>query len=296
MTDASIIGPERGAEPPPDLVAHWSGEAGILPAGAGWAPLHGGRTNASWRVSGGGGAFVVKLFRPGSGTPLFPNDPEAEAAALTALTDTGLAPRLLAKAITPAGASVVYAHVAGRGWRPGDDPADVARALARLHREPAPPVLPEASSEPAALRAQALGMLAGLGEAGAALAAREPTPAAGLPAVRPVFLHGDATASNTLVTPGGITFIDWQCPARGDPGLDLAIFLSPAMQTVSGNRPLTATETARFLSAYRDETVAARYRALAPLFHWRMAAYCLWRAARGDEGYREAAALELAQL
>jgi hypothetical protein len=40
----------------------------------------------------------------------------------------------------------------------------------------------------------------------------------------------------------------------------------------------------------------ARYNALRPLFHWRMAAYCLWRAARGDIGYAQAAALEIAAL
>ena len=44
-------------------------------------------------------------------------------------------------------------------------------------------------------------------------------------------------------------------------------------------------EEQRFLSAYGDAETASRYQALAPWFHWRMAAYCLWRASSGATDY-----------
>lgn len=260
-------------------------------------PLSGGRTNAVWRIepAAGGEAVVCKLYRPEGGTPLFGNDPAAERVALEALADGGLAPRPIAAGETAVGCSLVYAHVAGRGWSGQDDPAPVARALARLHRAPASAGLPEKPMAAEALRAQTLGMLAGLGARGAELAQLGPTLPV-LPPARRVFLHGDATAGNTLVTARGITFIDWQCPARGDAAEDLAIFLSPAMQIVSGNAPLPVVQEAAFLAAYGDVQTVARYRALKPVFHWRMAAYCLWRAARGDAGYAQAAGTEIAAL
>lgn len=241
-------------------------------------------------------SLVCKLYRPGGDTPLFANDPAAEAAALAALSGTGLAPRLVAASRTPAGGSLVYSHVAGRPWRNGDDPAAVARALSRLHAAPLPADLPRLPVGAAAVSAQAHEMLDGLGAAGATLAARLPAGTVGMPAPARVFIHGDATAGNVLVGPDGITFIDWQCPAAGDPCEDLATFLSPAMQALSGNAPLTPEAEDAFLSAYGDAETVARFRALAPFYHGRMAAYCQWRAARGDAGYGAAAELEIARI
>lgn len=288
-------GVEAGA-PPPDLVAHWTQETPLAPADATWTALHGGRTNALWRVDGGGRSFVVKLFRPGSDTPLFPNNPAAETAALKALAGSGLAPDLVAFERTGAGPSLVYAHVTGQVWRPSDGPGVVAEALARLHASPAPDTLPATPGGAEYLLAQGRQILAEIGSDGARLDVLTPDAPRKLPEVCPVFLHGDCTAGNALVTETGVTFIDWQCPARGDPTLDIAVFLSPAMQAMSGNPPLTVGEEAAFLAAYADPDVAARYSALAALYHWRMAAYCLWRAARGDAGYADAAELELARL
>lgn len=285
-----------GPRPPAALVAHWTATDPILPAEARWTALQGGRTNALWRVDAPRGAAVVKLFRPGSDTPLFRNDPAAEARALDALAGSGLAPVLIATGETPLGPSLIYAHVTGRVWRPGDGAGSVARALARLHGFALPDELASASGQAQALRDHGREILKAVGPRGRALAGEEPDLPRSVPPVDDVFLHGDCTAGNALVTDAGITFIDWQCPARGDPTIDLAIFLSPAMQAVSGNRPLSAEDEAAFLAAYGDAAVAARYRAMAPLHHWRMAAYCLWRAARGDEGYAEAAQLEAHKL
>jgi Ser/Thr protein kinase RdoA (MazF antagonist) len=283
--------------PPATLVAHWVG-AGVVAPGATWRALPGGNTNRVWRIEApirDAPALVCKLYRPGGDTPLFRNDPAAEATALRALAGTGLAPAFVAAAETAAGRSLAYAHVAGRAWRPEDAVASVAAALARLHAVPAPPELPAFLSDEPALRAQTRDMLAMIGAAGQDLARIEP-PAVSAPDVTPVFVHGDATAGNVLIGAAGVTFIDWQCPGRGDPAGDLAVFLSPGMQAICGNPPLSTTQAAAFLAAYGNPATVARYNALRPLFHWRMAAYCLWRAARGDDGYTQAAALEIAAL
>lgn len=283
-------------EPPAALVSYWSKRIGGPFVNADWQPLAGGRTNRLWRVTGAQQDLVVKLFRPEAQTPLFCNDPQAEVRALEALHGIGIAPEFVANGVTDVGPSLVYAHVEGRRWQPRDEIAPVARALAKLHATPVPEKFSRAPAQAEELRRQAHDMLAQTGAAGAAILALEPEPQSDAVLPGNVFLHGDPTAGNTLVSGRSITFIDWQCPTCGDPVLDLSVFFSPAMQVVSGNRPLNHAGEQAFLAAYGDDDVARRYRALAPLLHWRMAAYCLWRAARGDAGYGEAAALEAARL
>ena len=56
-----------------------------------WLPLAGGRTNRLWRV----GQAVIKAYDPAAASPLFPNDPAAEARALAQLGPIGLAPDLI---------------------------------------------------------------------------------------------------------------------------------------------------------------------------------------------------------
>ncbi len=297
-------GARKVGAPPPGLAAFWSkARPDLLGGDTRWRVLSGGWTNAVWRVSTGADTLVVKLYRPDAATPLFANDPDAEVASLRALAGTGLAPELLGWAETPLGRSLVYRHVAGRPWGGADDPAIAAAALARLHDIPAPAILPCIPPDPDRLRSEARAMLEGLGEAGDALAAIEPAVRPEPPAGPPVFTHGDATAANVLVSGQRATLIDWQCPVIGDAADDLAVFLSPAMQAVSGNRPLSQSAEAAFLDGYAASrsggagaVVVDRYRARTPVYHWRMAVYATWRARRGDGAYTGAADREIAQL
>jgi len=94
----------------------------------------------------------------------------------------------------------------------------------------------------------------------------------------------------------GPRLIDWQCPAVGDPCEDLGLSLWPAMRMAHGAAPLTRAEEARALRAYGTPEVRARLRMLRPWFYWRMAAYCLWRMARGDSGARAGWMMERAAL
>lgn len=252
-----------------------------LPAlrSATWVALTGGRTNQVWRV----GDLVVKRSVPGAESPLFPNDPLAEAAALRLVAPHGLAP-----ALRHTGHGwLAYDHSAGQPWQ-GGDPGPVAAVLAAVHALPAAPFR-QVGSGSAALLQQARGILA---QCDGAL-----PPPPEIPDVPPIMsrlIHGDAVAGNVVVGAAGVRLIDWQCPAMGDPAEDLAAFLSPAMQWLYRGEILTAEQEAAFLAAYSDSEVSQRFRALKPLFRWRMAAHCLWKAARGDAEYRAALALELA--
>lgn len=264
---------------PPDPLAAAVRAACPDLAGHDWRPERGGRVNRLWRV----GPAMVKLLPAEGASPLFPNSAADEALALRHLGLRGLAPRLLA-----AGPGwVAYVRVPGRTWRSG--PGVAAAALAALHQSD--PALP--------FRATPAGSAAVLAQ-GRAIAADlpavpPPPPDPGVPPPgRLRLVHGDAVAGNLVTVPGGAVWIDWQCPALGDPADDLAAFLSPAMQALYRGRPLAADEAAAVLAAYPDRETVARYRALAPVLHWRLAVHCLWRAARGAPGYAAAAAQELA--
>ncbi len=261
---------------------------GLDPGGAVWVPLRGGRVNRLWRV----GDWVVKLYHPRGATPLFPNDAAAEAAALTALRGRGLAPRLVAAAPGDAPPCLVYDHLDGPSAAATPDAAGAL--LARLHAEAPPSGLRRLSGGADILR-QGDAMVAALPGA-LARRLRALRPAAPPPPDETVFLHGDPVPANIVSTPDGPRLIDWQCPAAGDPAEDLAIHLSPAMQAIYGQGPLTPAQEAAFLDAYGHPARCRALAAAAPARHWRMAAYCLWKAARGDSAYGAAAELELERL
>lgn len=278
-----MTAPARQPDAPPDdpgpSAALAAQVVATLPqvAGAAWVPLAGGRVNRLWQA----GAVVVKLYAAAGGSPLFPNDAVAEADALRFAAPHGLAPELLGAGPHGDACWIAYAHVAGQPWRQGA--AVAGRLLARLHALPAPDGLPLRTG----------GSTAVLAAAAVMGGAPWPAPAdPGIAAAPPAPLHGDPVPGNIIVGPRGARLIDWQCPGRGDPAEDLALFLSPAMQWLYRGVPLSGDEVGEFLAAYGDAATVARYRALAPVLHWRIAAHCRWRARRGDAGYARAMALE----
>ncbi len=268
--------------------------AGIAAEGSEWHPYSGGRTNAIWRIGSGAQALVCKLYLPASASPLFPNDSAAEWNALRALSGTGLAPEPVATLATELGPCIVYRNVEGEPVRSGI--AQVAEIMTRLHRFALPAGLRHLSGGSEQLRLQGQAILDDC-RSPEARELRNACPTVDCPASsRSVFLHGDVVPSNVLTGPTGVTFIDWQCPAAGDAAEDIAIFLSPAMRSLYGGRPLSFDEQTAFLQAYGSPEIAWRYRRLEPLYHWRMAAHCLWKAERGAVDYRDALQLERAAL
>lgn len=244
-------------------------------AGAEWQVLAGGRTNRLWRVGG----FTVKRYAVDAASPLFPNDAKAEARALGLFAPLGIAPVLRA-----AGADwLIYEHAEGAVW--SGDPAPVALALYRLHT---------ARVAAGAFRQAANGSAAVLADAARIFALAGPPDDPGLEPVVPVPIHADAVVGNVLDTKGGPLLIDWQCPAMGDPAEDLCTFLSPAMNWLYAGAIMPPDRAEAFLRAYPDAETAARAREMMPVYRWRIAAHCAWKAARGDADYAQALRMELA--
>ncbi len=275
-------------------------ETGLIAAQAAWVPLAGGRTNRIWRIGSGADALVCKLFGADAGSLLFPNDPSAEARIMRHLGGenraAGLAADMVAELATPLGPCLIYRHVPGTAWTPGDPVAWVARALARLHRLAPVAGLRRVGSGSAALAAQGREILDQC-KSPAADRLRDAMPVGEVAGpVAGTLLHGDPVPGNVIIGERGVTLIDWQCPALGDPCDDLATFLSPAMQLVYAGASLDGATERAFLAAYADGGVVARLSRLRPWFHWRMAAHCLWKAERGQPGYDAGMDLELAAL
>lgn len=254
-------------------------------------PLTGGRTNRLWRFSSHGRDLVCKMFAGGS-TPLFPNDGRVEADTIAHLDGADLAPEFVTFIQIPGAVALVYHRLDGIVWSGAVDP--VAQLLHRLHRV-APLPLRRMAKSPLEILQQGDAMLSQVqnSEADHLLRVRPSPPTC---ALEQVMLHGDPVPSNIVQNDTSLRLIDWQCPAIGDPTEDMAIFLSPAMQHLFGGRGLTPHEVDTFLKAYADPVRSARYLALAPLYHWRMAAYCLWKTQHGDPEYKAGYALELKRL
>ncbi len=266
----------------------------IAPQSAQWTELSGGRTNRVWRVQDSATDFVCKLYCGADNNPMFANNPRAEYACLTHLNGLKIAPEPVRFLTVPRGQVLIYRYIDADLWT--QDCPSVARILHRVHTLAPPPRLPTSPIGSKAILDHASAILSMLPAAEAArIHPLRPEPVV-VPPVAPAFVHGDVVPANVLNTQDGVVLIDWQCPALGDPASDLACFLSPAMQTVYGTRPLTADQQTAFLASYPDPETTARYRQLQPAYHFRMAAYCLWRVAQGNQDYQPAFKAEQSAL
>jgi len=263
-----------------DTLADLVTARGLSTAKALWVALDGGRTNQTWRVTDGARQIVVKLFAQDTRNPLFPNNPASEIQALRHLEGHTLAPKLVDHFATPLGQCVIYEHLQGRTWR--SDPAQAAKLMKRLHHIDAPEGLRNAPDGSLALHRQGE-MILRMCPPSEAGRVRDLLPETEVPpSGATCLLHGDPVPGNIIGEGRDLRLIDWQCPAVGDPCEDIAIFLSPAMQLAYRGTALSLAEKQVFLTAYGDANTLKRYANIAPWYHWRMLAYCLWQYARGD--------------
>ncbi len=280
-------------QPPPGLVAQLSTQ-GLIRHDVTFEVLYGGRTNHVWKVLSGNSDAVLKLFSTGFQNPLFRNDARLESECLRTLNSFGFVPNLRATGSFGDDSWVYYDHAPGVPWQ--DDVSGVAHLLGRLHQIPVNLDLPNGRNGSADLEQHACQILADChAEERRSLLAKKPQ-AQVPPLSARCLIHGDPVAGNILQSKNGLTLIDWQCPAFGDPCEDLAIFLSPAMQQLYRGAPLSEAEETLFLKAYDQPDITERYLSLRPWFAWRMAAYCLWRAENGAADYAIGYELEVEAL
>ncbi|MBJ3763160.1 aminoglycoside phosphotransferase family protein [Maribius pontilimi] len=276
-------------------LARWVEARDLSERGAIWQRLGPTRTNLVWRVTGAGGnPVVVKLFAPTRSTPLFPNDADAEWRALDVLQGSGLAPAPIARATTPWGPIILSTFVPSAG-EPG--PHALGAGLRDLHgRDPLHELRRLALDGPA-LIATGHAMLDDCDvDRAARLTALAPEPPAPEGPGRASFLHGDPVASNVLAKDGRAVFVDWQCPASGDPVFDIACALSPSMRLSCGRTPFSESEIDAVLRGYGDEETGGRYRRWSAVFAWRFACYAAWCGANGREGRASGFRAEIALL
>lgn len=256
--------------------------------------LPGGRTNAVWKVTTETESIVIKLYQDLSDNPLFPNDPASELICLRALSGRGLVPDLIAADVDTTPPWICYRHIDGRPWLNTVEP--VAQGLLGIHKSAAPKGLRRLPSGSRAVARQTQAILSRCSGAEADRLLGEMPEVLHVPAGDVGLIHGDPVPGNILETDRGLRFIDWQCPAIGDPCEDIALFLSPAMQLLYRGAILDRTEERAFLTAYAAPDVTQRVQMLRPWFHWRMAAYCLWRVQAGAHEYADGLEAERAAL
>ena len=107
-----------------------------------------------------------------------------------------------------------------------------------------------------------------------------------------LLLHTDVVPGNLILGDEGLRLIDWQCPAIGDPIIDIMMFLSPGMHEIYGSGKLSMKDYETFLMSLTPK-LRNRYNRIGPLYHWRLAAYCFWKAEQGFIKYEKAALAEI---
>lgn len=274
-----------------------------------WRRLDGGRANDVWYTLAGDRPVIVKRVRTGRSSTLFPNDAGREVAMLQALASHDIAPTLIDHWQGEAGPIIVMTQVEGETVANSlaEAPLEtVAKALDGLHRMPITPfsalIRRRRTGSAVEILAEAEAFLAHwpMGKKSYATKMRRAlealAPVGNLPASpRLSLLHGDPVPANLVLRRGRIIFLDWQCPAIGDPVEDIALFLSPAMQSLYGAGPLEEEAKESFLAALPAES-AARWRRAAPFHAYRMAAYCGWCVLAGEADYLAGFEAELAEL
>jgi thiamine kinase-like enzyme len=264
---------------------------GLISHDTKWFPQTGGRTNKVWRLIGNHD-LICKLYLNSSSNPLFANTPTAEYQCLSLLKGTGVAPDLYEFLETPFGQILLYYYIEGPIWEQGAE--SVANLLCRVHELKPPPKLRILSGLSNDIKNHGLDILKKLTSTHKDKLLGL-CPNVTISDITPVLIHTDVVAGNLIFGPEGLRLIDWQCPALGDPVVDVAMFISPGMHMIYGTGNLKAFEREAFLRGL-SLYLRARYDQVGLLYHWRLAAYCLWRADQGELGYEGAALAEIALL
>jgi thiamine kinase-like enzyme len=253
-----------------------------------WYTQTGGRTNKVWRLVGEED-LICKLYVETKTNPLFNNTPEAEYRCLLWLEGSNIAPKPYKYLKTPFGEVLLYNYIKGQTWSHNVD--TVSELLKRIHKHKYPKDLRILSNLPSDIKQTGLEIINKLNSYHKHKL-NMICPDAPISDIEPVLLHTDVVPGNLILGDEGLRLIDWQCPAIGDPIVDIMTFLSPGMHEIYGSGKLSMKDHEVFLMSL-SSGLCERYNIIGPLYHWRLAAYCFWKAEQGYIEYENAAMAEI---
>jgi thiamine kinase len=253
-----------------------------------WHAQTGGRTNKVWRLVGKED-LICKLYLETKTNPLFNNTPDAEYACLLWLESSDIAPKPYKYIKTPFGVVLMYHYIKGETWSHNVD--TVAELLTRVHEYKHPKHLRILSNLPSDIKKTGLQIINKLNNYHKNELIKL-CPDVSISNIEPVLLHTDVVPGNLILGEKGLRLIDWQCPAIGDPIVDIMMFLSPGMHEIYGSGKLSMRDHQTFLMNITPK-LRSRYNIIGPLYHWRLAAYCFWKAEQGFTEYENAALAEI---
>jgi len=261
---------------------------GILSNQAVWHAQTGGQTNKVWRVVGEED-LICKLYLETNTNPLFNNTPEAEYRCLLWLDGSDIAPKPYKYLKTPFGDVLLYEYIKGQIWSRNVD--SVSELLSHIHKNQYPKGLRTLSALPSDIKQTGFEIISKLNSYHKNKL-NMICPDVSILDIEPVLLHTDVVPGNLILGDKGLRLIDWQCPAIGDPIVDIMMFLSPGMHEIYGSGKLSMKDHETFLMNHTPK-LRNRYNILGPLYHWRLAAYCFWKAEQGFIEYEKAALAEI---
>ena len=256
-----------------------------------WHTQTGGRTNKVWRLKGETD-LICKLYLQTKTNPLFNNSPEAEYRCLLWLDGSQIAPKPYKYLRTPFGEVLLYDYIKGQIWF--HDVDTVSELLTRIRKHKCPKGLRVLSNLPSDIKQTGFEIINKLNNYHKDKLINI-CPEVSIPDIEPVLLHTDVVPGNLILGDKGLRLIDWQCPAIGDPIVDIMMFLSPGMHEVYGSGKLSMKNHEVFLMSLTSD-LRNRYNNVGSLYHWRMAAYCFWKAEQGFTEYENAAFAEIDHL
>jgi thiamine kinase len=253
-----------------------------------WHVQTGGRTNKVWRLLCEED-LICKLYLETKTNPLFNNTPDSEYACLLWLEGSDIAPKPYKYLKTPFGEVLLYNYIKGHTWKYDVD--SVSELLTRIRKHNHPKGLRILSSFPSDIKQTGLEIINKLNIYHQNELIKI-CPEVSIPDIEPVLLHTDVVPGNLILSDKGLRLIDWQCPAVGDPIVDIMMFLSPGMHEIYGSGKLSMKDHEVFLMNLTLQ-LRNRYNIIGPLYHWRLAAYCFWKAEQGFKEYENAALAEI---
>ncbi|MDB4149426.1 phosphotransferase, partial [Amylibacter sp.] len=245
-------------------------------------------TNKVWRLTGEKN-LICKLYSETKTNPLFNNFPEVEYKCLLWLDGSGIAPKPYMFLKTPFGEVLLYNYIKGQTW--SHDIDIVSELLNRICKQKYPKGLRILPNSPLKIKETGLQIIDILNNYHKNKLIKI-CPDVSVSNIEPVLLHTDVVPGNLILGNEGLRLIDWQCPAIGDPIVDIMMFLSPGMHEVYRSKKLTMSDHEKFLMSLTPQ-LRTRYNIIGPLYHWRLAAYCFWKAEQGFIEYEKAALAEI---